>query len=53
MKIPTPIIALFMAPWLVLADAGASSNPPITVVSYYFGNYHPGDPRNVKVKGPD
>ena len=21
---------------------------PITVASYYFGNYHPGDPRNVK-----
>src|ERR1041384_3177331 len=26
---------------------------PITVVSYYFGNYHPGDPRNAKQKGPD
>jgi len=25
----------------------------ITVASYYFGNYHPGDPRNVKTKGPD
>lgn len=25
---------------------------PITVVSYYFGNYHPGDPRNAKLKGP-
>lgn len=23
----------------------------ITVASYYFGNYHPGDPRNVKLKG--
>ncbi len=23
----------------------------ITVASYYFGNYHPGDPRNVKAKG--
>ena len=22
----------------------------ITVASYYFGNYHPGDPRNVKNK---
>jgi hypothetical protein len=22
------------------------------VVSYYFGNYHPGDPRNVALKGP-
>jgi len=24
----------------------------ITVASYYFGNYHPGDSRNVKTKGP-
>src|SRR5262245_56982986 len=23
----------------------------ITVASYYFGNYHPGDPRNLKNKG--
>ena len=28
-----------------------ASGPPVTVVSYYFGNYHPGDPRNVKTKG--
>jgi hypothetical protein len=26
--------------------------PPITVASYYFGNYHPGDPRNEQEKGP-
>src|SRR5436190_22784436 len=25
----------------------------ITVASYYFANYHPGDPRNVKNKGPN
>ena len=25
----------------------------ITVASYYFGNYHPGDPRNTKMKGKD
>jgi lysophospholipase L1-like esterase len=25
---------------------------PITVASYYFGNYHPGDPRNTAMKGP-
>lgn len=24
---------------------------PITVACYYFGNYHPGDPRNEKAKG--
>jgi hypothetical protein len=34
-----------------LAAAGATPAPPITVASYYFGNYHPGDPRNVKNKG--
>lgn len=26
---------------------------PITVASYYFGNYHPGDARNTKLKGKD
>jgi hypothetical protein len=38
------------------AAPGASrteSEPRITVASYYFGNYHPGDPRNVKSKGQD
>jgi len=25
---------------------------PVTVACYYFGNYHPGDLRNVKQKGP-
>lgn len=29
----------------------AETNAEVTVVSYYFGNYHPGDPRNVKTKG--
>ncbi len=33
------------APPLPTADS------PITVASYYFGNYHPGDPRNAKLKG--
>ena len=27
------------------------TNSAITVASYYFGNYHPGDPRNEKTKG--
>jgi hypothetical protein len=27
------------------------SGPRITVASYYFGNYHPGDPRNERNKG--
>jgi len=29
------------------------SDPPITIACYYFGNYHPGDPRNVKNKGEE
>ena len=27
-------------------------DPSLTVASYYFGNYHPGDPRNELNKGP-
>lgn len=37
--------ALVSPPPLPLAE------PKITVASYYFGNYHPGDSRNVKQKG--
>lgn len=34
--------------------ASSRSTPPkITVASYYFGNYHPNDPRNAKIKGPN
>ena len=29
----------------------ANAAPGITVASYYFGQYHPNDPRNEKVKG--
>lgn len=38
---------------LVLAfSATTALQPPkITVACYYFGNYHPGDPRNEKAKG--
>lgn len=35
------------------APAARAGEPPITVAAYYFGNYHPGDPRNVKLKGPE
>jgi len=28
-----------------------SPDQAVTAVSYYFGNYHPGDPRNAKAKG--
>jgi Glycosyltransferase WbsX len=36
-----------------LWGADVTTDRPVTVVSYYFGNYHPGDPRNVKTKGAD
>ena len=49
------LLALAALPtWLLpgpLADK-AEPEPRITVASYYFGNYHPGDPRNTKTKGP-
>ncbi|MBS1701072.1 MAG: glycoside hydrolase family 99-like domain-containing protein [Armatimonadetes bacterium] len=32
--------------------AAAPKDPPITVAAYYFGNYHLGDSRNAKTKGP-
>jgi hypothetical protein len=31
----------------------AAQDPRITVASYYFANYHPDDPRNEKIHGPD
>jgi hypothetical protein len=42
-----------VAATLLGADAtnASSATQPVTVVSYYFGNYHPGDPRNAKTKG--
>lgn len=46
-----------LAATLLLAPATAKTpvdkSPKITVASYYFGNYHPGDPRNVANKGPN
>jgi hypothetical protein len=56
----TLLTALLLAPMAALHAADAPPTPPpveseprITVASYYFGNYHPGDPRNVKNKGKD
>lgn len=48
-----PLLGLLLSPWLAFADPDGSGDKPITVVSYYFGNYHSGDPRNAKTKGPD
>jgi len=36
---------------LAVMGAGMVSGDKITVASYYFGNYHPGDPRNERAKG--
>lgn len=44
---------LLLATFTAAAGTGPDTNPPVTVVSYYFGNYHPGDPRNMKTKGLD
>jgi len=38
---------------LLLGAAMLTANPKLTVACYYFGNYHPGDPRNAKLKGKD
>ena len=35
----------------VVPEVRSSSESRITVASYYFGNYHPNDPRNEKLKG--
>lgn len=38
---------------IAMMTPGTSPADKITVASYYFGNYHPGDSRNVKSKGKD
>jgi len=58
MKMKTWMIALAGAMVLGAASQGAENTQTnatrsITVASYYFGNYHPGDPRNTKMKGKD
>lgn len=41
---------IMMAFW---TQPAAAPPRPVTVACYYFGNYHPGDPRNAKRKGKD
>ena len=39
-------------PWVYMfCDNGNLTKTGVTVASYYFGNYHPNDPRNEKIKG--
>ena len=44
------ISSVAVAAW---SEERLDESRPITVASYYFGNYHPGDPRNAKMKGKD
>lgn len=46
------LTSLLLAVFAVSGRAGGVATRPITVVCYYFPNYHPGDPRNLKTKGP-
>ena len=39
------------APAPATVQSASQTGPSITVVCYYFGNYHPGDPRNERTKG--
>lgn len=52
-KLIAAMLLLTAVAGFAAGDSGGSNTPPITVVSYYFGNYHPGDPRNAKQKGAD
>ena len=51
----TIVAALLLGPLIVLRAADVpktdESGKGITVASYYFGNYHPNDPRNQTMKG--
>jgi hypothetical protein len=58
-----PMIRLPILSWFALAATGLAAEPalstaaatrhdtPVRVACYYFGNYHPNDPRNEKTKG--
>src|ERR1035437_4797524 len=52
-RLATPTVFIgTLAMMLSVNSASANlTNTAITVASYYFGNYHPSDPRNVKMKG--
>lgn len=47
------LVSGFLMQAIGVAHAAEATNtvPAITVASYYFGNYHPGDARNAKTKG--
>ncbi len=45
------MLGLFLACSLHPIEPAVKPAHPVTVATYYFGNYHPGDPRNAKLKG--
>ena len=45
------LLAVIVLGLETVAGRGGETNSAITVASYYFGNYHPSDPRNEKNKG--
>ena len=54
MRLTIRIVAFLAAigPGYAVCGAGiTNAAPAITVASYYFGQYHPNDPRNEKLKG--
>jgi hypothetical protein len=51
MRLQILCIALFGAGNLAGAAESSTADRSITVASYYFGNYHPGDARNEILKG--
>jgi hypothetical protein len=44
-------LAFSMAPLTAATPSKIATDPKIQVAVYYFGNYHPGDPRNEQNKG--
>jgi hypothetical protein len=53
MNATVALMGLLAASLPSMGAAHQTKEPKITVVSYYFGNYHRGDPRNAITHGPN
>ena len=51
LKILSALVAVTFMLHMAQGLGKSTSDQPIMVASYYFGNYHPNDPRNEKLKG--
>jgi hypothetical protein len=53
MKIVASLLGILALSLGAATEGAAATNAPsaITVASYYFGQYHPNDPRNLKLRG--